>query len=133
MNDAGRVVIVGGGILGTMHAASARQRGHEVVHLEREADARGRQRPQLRAGLGQRPGRRASELDLPSAPASAGSRSPRDVPGVGFRPAGSLTVAATDAELSLMKAACALPDADQRGFELLDAGRDPRGQSGPPR
>ena len=27
MNGAGRVVIVGGGILGTMHAVSARERG----------------------------------------------------------------------------------------------------------
>jgi glycine/D-amino acid oxidase-like deaminating enzyme len=36
-----RVVIVGGGILGTMHAVMARQRGFEVVHLEREPEARG--------------------------------------------------------------------------------------------
>ncbi len=31
------VVIVGGGILGLMHAVEARQRGYQVVHLEREA------------------------------------------------------------------------------------------------
>ncbi|MGB6583222.1 MAG: FAD-dependent oxidoreductase, partial [Streptosporangiaceae bacterium] len=36
-----RAVIVGGGVLGTMHAVAARQRGFEVVHLEREAEARG--------------------------------------------------------------------------------------------
>jgi glycine/D-amino acid oxidase-like deaminating enzyme len=36
-----RVVIIGGGVLGLMHAVAARRRGLEVVHLEREADARG--------------------------------------------------------------------------------------------
>ncbi len=36
-----RVVIVGGGVLGLMHAVQARRRGLAVVHLEREADARG--------------------------------------------------------------------------------------------
>jgi FAD dependent oxidoreductase TIGR03364 len=43
------------------------------------------------------------------------------VPGVGFRAAGSLTVASQDAELRLLKEAAGRPDADQRGFELLDA------------
>ena len=36
-----RIVVVGGGVLGTMHAVMARRRGYEVVHLEREAEARG--------------------------------------------------------------------------------------------
>ena len=36
-----RVIIVGGGILGTAHALEAIRRGHEVVHLEREPEARG--------------------------------------------------------------------------------------------
>src|SRR5580700_5966888 len=36
-----RVVIVGGGVLGTMHAVMARRRGFSVVHLEREPEARG--------------------------------------------------------------------------------------------
>lgn len=31
-----RIMVVGGGVLGTMHAAQARRLGHEVVHLERE-------------------------------------------------------------------------------------------------
>jgi len=34
-------VLVGGGILGTMHAWEAVRRGHEVRHLEREREARG--------------------------------------------------------------------------------------------
>src|SRR5690349_12288010 len=36
-----RVIIAGGGVLGTMHAVMARRRGFEVVQLEREAEARG--------------------------------------------------------------------------------------------
>jgi glycine/D-amino acid oxidase-like deaminating enzyme len=36
-----RIVVAGGGVLGAMHAAQARRLGHEVVHLEREAGARG--------------------------------------------------------------------------------------------
>ena len=43
------------------------------------------------------------------------------VPGAGFRPNGSITLAACDAELALLKEAAALPDAGHRGFELLDA------------
>jgi hypothetical protein len=42
------------------------------------------------------------------------------VPGIGFRAAGSLTLAAGDAELALLKEAAARPDADRREFELLD-------------
>jgi len=39
-----RVVIAGGGVLGTMHAVAARRRGFEVVQLEREAEARAARR-----------------------------------------------------------------------------------------
>jgi len=36
-----RVTIVGAGVIGTTHALDAVRRGHSVVHLEREAEARG--------------------------------------------------------------------------------------------
>jgi glycine/D-amino acid oxidase-like deaminating enzyme len=36
-----RAVIVGGGVLGTMHAIMARRAGFDVLHLERDAEARG--------------------------------------------------------------------------------------------
>ncbi len=35
------VVVVGGGVLGFMHALEARRRGHPVTHLEREPGPRG--------------------------------------------------------------------------------------------
>ncbi len=37
---AARIVVIGGGILGTMHAWSARQRGVQVVQIERDAAPR---------------------------------------------------------------------------------------------
>ena len=36
-----RAVVIGGGVLGVMHALQARQRGLDVVHLECEAGPRG--------------------------------------------------------------------------------------------
>ena len=119
MNGAGRGVIVGGGILGTMHAVSARERGYEVVQLEREAAARGASVRNF--GLvwvsGRAPG---GELDLAVRARDRWEQITADVPAAGFRAAGSLTLATGEAELGLMKAACALPDAARRGFGLLD-------------
>jgi len=113
------VVIAGGGVLGTMHAVAARRRGFEVVQLEREAEARGASVRNF--GLvwvsGRKPGPElALALRARELWAELGAR----VPGLGFRAAGSLTLAAGDAELALLKEAAALSDAEQRGFELLD-------------
>src|SRR6201994_4802672 len=119
MNGAGRVVIVGGGILGTMHAVSARQRGHQVIQLEREPEARGASVRNF--GLGWVSGRGAGpELDLALRARRRWAEVTADVPDVGFRPAGSLTLAADETELSLIKEASARPDAADRGFEVLD-------------
>ncbi len=114
-----RVVIVGGGVLGTMHAVMARRRGYEVVQLEREAGARGASVRNF--GLVWVSGRAAGpELRLALRARELWDELGAQVPGLGFRAAGSLTVAASDAELGLLKEAAALPDADQRGFDLLD-------------
>jgi FAD dependent oxidoreductase TIGR03364 len=113
------VVIAGGGVLGTMHAVAARRRGFEVVQLEREAEARGASVRNF--GLVWVSGRRAgSELSLALRARELWQELGAEVPGLGFRAAGSLTLAAEDAELGLLKEAAELPDAPQRGFELLD-------------
>jgi FAD dependent oxidoreductase TIGR03364 len=113
------VVITGGGVLGTMHAVAARRRGFEVVHLEREGEARGASARNF--GLvwvsGRRPG---PELSLALRARDLWEELAAEVPGAGFRAAGSLTLATDDAELRLLKEAAALPDADLRSFELLD-------------
>ncbi|AEW94273.1 MULTISPECIES: TIGR03364 family FAD-dependent oxidoreductase [Streptomycetaceae] len=115
-----RVVIVGAGALGTMHAWHAVARGHEVVHLEREREARGASvrnfglvwvggraaGPELRTAL------RARELWQ-----EIGAR----VPGVGFRPGGSLTAVRSEAERAVAEEVLARPDAGERGLKWLGA------------
>src|ERR1700761_3218887 len=94
MND-GTVVIVGGGILGTMHAVSARERGLRVIHLERELTGRGASVRNF--GLvwvsGRAPG---AELDLALRARQRWAEGTADVPEVGFRPAGSPSPGARD-------------------------------------
>jgi FAD dependent oxidoreductase TIGR03364 len=116
-----RVVIVGGGVLGTMHAFAAQRRGFEVVQLEREAEARGASVRNF--GLVWVSGRRTGpELELALRARQLWEELGAAVPGLGFRAAGSLTIAADEVELGLLKEAAARPDADRRGFELLDPG-----------
>jgi FAD dependent oxidoreductase TIGR03364 len=118
--DAQRVVIVGGGVLGTMHALEACRRGWEVTHLE--ADPGPRRASVRNFGLvwvsGRAPG---PELDLAVRARELWEQLAAHSPAVGFRPDGSLTVARHRSELDLMAEATARPDAAVREFELLDA------------
>jgi FAD dependent oxidoreductase TIGR03364 len=114
-----QVVIVGGGVLGTMHAVMARRRGFSVVHLEREPEARGASVRNF--GLVWVSGRRAGpELTLALRARELWEEIAASAPGTGFRPAGSLTLATREAELRVLGEAAELPDAKQRDFELLD-------------
>ena len=118
--ESGRVVIVGGGILGTMHAVLARRHGYAVTQLEREQAGRGASVRNF--GLVWVSGRRAGpELALAARARELWAEIAAGAPGTGFRPAGSLTIATGEAELAVMREAAALPDAKQREFELLDA------------
>ncbi len=118
MGDGGQVVIVGGGILGTMHAVMARRRGLAVTHLEREPEARGASVRNF--GLVWVSGRRAGpELALALRARELWELVAAGAPGTGFRSAGSLTVATSEAELAVLREAAGLPDAKRREFELL--------------
>ncbi len=113
------VVVVGGGILGLMHAIEGRRRGYQVVHLEREAGTRGASVRNF--GLIWVSGRAAgAELDLALQARRRWAEIAAEVAGTGFRPHPSLTLAADDFELAVLKQAACLPDARRRGFELLD-------------
>jgi FAD dependent oxidoreductase TIGR03364 len=114
-----RVLVVGGGILGTAHAWAAVRRGHEVLHLERERQARGATVRNF--GLIWVSGRSAAELPAALRARELWEGIGADVPAVGFRAIGSLTVARTDAELAVAKEALGRADAGERGFALLDA------------
>src|SRR5690349_24410668 len=97
----------------------ARRRGFEVVQLERETEARGASVRNF--GLVWVSGRKGGpELSLALRARELWAELGALVPGIGFRAAGSLTLASGDAELALLKEAAALPDADRRAFELLD-------------
>ena len=115
-----RAVIVGGGVLGTMHAVAARGAGLDVVHLEREPEPRGASVRNF--GLIWVSGRAAGpELSLALRARAAWEELAAQVPGTGFRPHGSLTLATSKPELDLLREAAARPDAADRGYQLLDA------------
>lgn len=117
--SAQQVVVVGGGVLGTLHAWEAVARGFTVVHLERDLDARGASVRNL--GLVWVSGRASGrELDLALRARHRWEEIADQCPGIGFRANGSLTVAADDAGATALALAAKLPDADARGFALLD-------------
>ncbi|MFF7752578.1 TIGR03364 family FAD-dependent oxidoreductase [Streptomyces sp. NPDC007971] len=116
-----RVTVVGAGVVGTMHAWQAVKRGHQVVQIEREAEARG---ASLR-NFGQiwvsgRAGGEELETALRARELWEGIGA--QVPRLGFRANGSLTPVRGDLELAVAEAAVARPDAAARGYKLLTPG-----------
>nr|MDA8292413.1 FAD-dependent oxidoreductase [Actinomycetota bacterium] len=115
-----RLVVVGGGILGTMHAVEGVRRGYEVLQVDRDAEPRGASVRNF--GLvwvgGRAPG---AELAVALRGRERWEEIARLAPGTGFRPVGSLTVARTAAELAVLEEVVARPDAPERGLELLTA------------
>ncbi|MBT2380352.1 TIGR03364 family FAD-dependent oxidoreductase [Streptomyces sp. ISL-111] len=116
-----KVIVVGAGVVGTMHAWHAVSRGHEVVQIERESEARGaslRNFGQIwvsgRAG--------GEELETALRARELWEEIGQRVPGLGFRGCGSLTPLRTGAEAAVAEAALARPDAAARGYRLLTAG-----------
>lgn len=115
-----RVVVVGGGILGTMHAWHAVEAGYDVVHIER--DAAPRQASVRNFGLIWVSGRAdGAELEAALRARHAWERIGERVPDIGFRPCGSTTVALDASEERVLKEVAASPTAPARGLELLDA------------
>ncbi len=115
-----RVVVVGAGIIGTMHALFALNRGAHVVHLERDHTPHGATVRNF--GLvwvsGRAPGR---ELDFALRARELWQSIGSEVPDVGFRPNGSFTLARRDDEMAVLQKAAQRFDADKRGFVLMDA------------
>lgn len=113
-----RVTVVGAGVVGTMHAWHAVERGHQVVQIEREAEARGaslRNFGQIwvsgRAG--------GEELDTALRARELWEEIGARVPALGFRANGSLTPVRGPLELAVAEAAVARADAAARGYRLL--------------
>ena len=116
-----RVTIIGGGILGTAHALEAVQRGHRVTHLERELEARGATVRNF--GLVWVSGRAEHELAAALRSRELWEQIGARIPGVGFRPAGSLTLLRTPREIAVAEQVAARADAAARGFEVVDPDR----------
>ncbi|SFF64120.1 FAD dependent oxidoreductase TIGR03364 [Actinacidiphila alni] len=101
-----------------MHAWHAIERGHEVVHLEREREARGASVRNF--GLVWVGGRAAGpELETALRARELWEGIGARVPGVGFRANGSLTVVRTPAELAVADEVLARADAAARGYKWL--------------
>ena len=113
-----KVVVVGGGIIGTMHALLALEAGYEVVHLER--DPRPLSASIRNFGLVWVSGRAAGdELEIALRARELWEQIGAKA-NIGFRPQGSLTIAQDEAEFEVMRAAVAMDDAHARGFKILD-------------
>jgi FAD dependent oxidoreductase TIGR03364 len=114
------VVIVGGGVIGTMHALEGVRRGWEVVQLE--ADAGPRRATVRNFGLVWISGRAVGpEFELGLRARELWERTAAVAPGVGFRANGSLTVATDPSELELMEEMAGQPEAGARQVTVLDA------------
>jgi FAD dependent oxidoreductase TIGR03364 len=113
-----RTVVVGAGILGTLHALFALARGAQIVHLERDALPSGATVRNF--GLIWVSGRAAgAEVNLALRSRELWQQIADLVPGVGFRANGSLTLLKTEGEIRVARRATARPDAQLREFVLL--------------
>jgi FAD dependent oxidoreductase TIGR03364 len=114
-----RIVIVGGGVLGTMHAYLAHRLGMHVIHLEREPGPRGASVRNF--GLVWVSGRAdGEELAIAVRARKWWERIGAEVPDVGFRPRGSITIARTEAEAAICAAMATADAGAHRGFTFLD-------------
>jgi len=115
-----RVVVVGGGVFGTMHALFALARGASVVHLERDLVPSGATVRNF--GLIWVSGRAVGrELSLALRARALWEDVACEVPDIGFRANGSITLIDDERELEVAHRAMARGDADDRQFEMLTA------------
>lgn len=115
-----KVIVIGGGALGSMHAWHAVQRGHHVVHLEKDLAARSASVRNF--GLVWVSGRAdGDELAAAQRARDLWALIGEQVPGLGFRANESLSVTLTDLEDAVARDVAGRRDAIERGFEYLDA------------
>ena len=114
-----RAVVAGGGILGTWHALELAAAGFTVEHLEAEAGPMGASVRNF--GLVWVSGRRSgAELDVARRARRRWEEVGAAVPGIGFRPMSSLTVACDASARAVMQAFAAHPDAAARSISFLE-------------
>ncbi|MEN9990031.1 MAG: hypothetical protein RL508_1010 [Actinomycetota bacterium] len=115
-----QVLVIGGGVIGTMHAWRLIKRGYTVIQVDR--DPQPLQASVRNFGLVWVGGRRAGEeLEEALLARQLWDEVAADVPALSLRANGSLTIARTAAELKVMEQSMALPDAAERGWQLVSA------------
>jgi FAD dependent oxidoreductase TIGR03364 len=116
-----RAVVAGGGILGTWHALELVRAGWEVAHLEAAPAPTGASVRNF--GLVWVSGRReGEELEVALRARRRWQEIGSEVPALGFRANGSLTVACTESERSVMQAFARTPPAAARGISFVEPG-----------
>lgn len=114
-----KAIVVGGGIIGTWHALELFEAGFAVDHLEADQGPVGASVRNF--GLVWVSGRRSGpELEVALRARARWEEMGASVPGLGFRPAGSLTVAATPAERWVMQEFSRSADAKERSTVFLE-------------
>jgi len=114
-----KIVIIGGGVIGTTHAFEALKAGHQVVQLERDDLARSASVRNF--GLVWVSGRKSgAELAAGLRARQLWAEIHREIPEMIFRPNGSLTMAVNEAELAVMEECFKKEDASLRQWEILD-------------
>jgi FAD dependent oxidoreductase TIGR03364 len=114
-------IVVGGGVLGTMHAVEALGRGHDVVQMDAEPEPQGatvRNFGFLQVSV-RAPG---VELEAASRSRVIWERLASAVPGIGFRPDGSLTLLTQPEEVAFAEKLLQREDTAIRSLRLVDAG-----------
>jgi len=114
-----KIIVIGGGVIGTTHANAALKAGHQVLHLERDALARSASVRNF--GLVWVSGRRSgAELEAGLRARQLWEEIHIEIPAMDFTPNGSMTLAVNDAELAVMQECMAKDDAVQRQWQLLE-------------
>jgi len=113
-----KILVIGGGIIGTSHARAALKAGHEVVHLERDLTP---QSASVRNfGLIWVSGRKSGEeLDVAIRAREIWEEIHQENSELIFRGNGSLTLAKNEAELRVMEESLEKSDAPSRKWEIL--------------
>ena len=110
--------MVGAGIIGTWHALELVEAGFAVDHLDADRGPVGASVRNF--GLVWVSGRRSgNELDVARRARARWEEMGAHVPGIGFRAAGSLTVATTESEGSVMQEFSRTPEAKERAIVFL--------------
>ena len=117
--DRGRAIVAGGGVVGTWHALELAEAGFSVDHLEADAAPVGASVRNF--GLVWVSGRRSgAELDVARRARRRWEEVGAALPGIGFRPMSSLTIAGNGGARAVMAAFARHPDAAARSISFLE-------------